>query len=95
MSDTDRRIFALHEELAIAVKARRRFEEYLEDAGRTNDQLRATNRKLREENGRILQIVADWAHSSSEYGGLDSGDLIEDLRRAGHTLPDPTTTKEF
>ena len=91
MSDTDRQIDALHAELAIAVKARRRFEEYLEDAGRTNDELRATNRKLREENGRILQIVADHIHRDTTYGGLDWDDLIEDLRRAGHTLPEPTT----
>ncbi|MFE1170435.1 hypothetical protein [Nocardiopsis sp. NPDC058789] len=81
--DTERQIDALHAELAIAVKARRRVEAYLEDAGRTNDE-------LRQENGRILQIVADHIHRDTTYGGLDWDDLIEDLRRAGHTLPEPT-----
>ena len=38
----------------------------------------------------ILQIVSDHIHRDTTYGGLDWDDLVEDLRRAGHTLPDPT-----
>ena len=38
----------------------------------------------------ILQIVSDHIHRYTTYGGLDWDDLIEELRRAGHTLPDPT-----
>lgn len=42
------------------------------------------------ERDQILQIVADHIHRDTTYGGLDWDDLIEDLRRAGYTLPDPT-----
>lgn len=38
----------------------------------------------------VLQVVSDHIHRDTTYGGLDWDDLIEDLRRAGYTLPDPT-----
>lgn len=38
----------------------------------------------------VLQIVADHIHRDTTYGGYDWDDLIEELRRAGHTLPEPT-----
>lgn len=44
-------------------------------------------RALEEERNAILRIVADWAHRSAEYGGLDSGDLVADLEQAGYPLP--------
>ncbi|WP_431870851.1 hypothetical protein [Nocardiopsis eucommiae] len=66
MTDTDRQIDALHAELAIAVKARRRVEGYLEDAGRTNDQLRANNRRLRQENDRLLTEIAELKKESTD-----------------------------
>jgi sugar phosphate isomerase/epimerase len=48
-------------------------------------------RLIREnESASILQIVADHIHRDVTCGGLDWDDLIEDLRRAGYTLPDPT-----
>ena len=42
----------------------------------------------------ILQIVSDHIHRDTTYGGLDWDDLVEDLRRAGYTLPDPTEHPE-
>lgn len=39
---------------------------------------------------KVLRIVADHIHRDTTYGGLDWDDLVEDLRRAGYTLPDPT-----
>lgn len=36
---------------------------------------------------RLLGIVAEWVHSASEFGGVDHGDLVDDLRAAGYTLP--------
>lgn len=59
MSDTERRIDALNAELAIAVKARRRVEGYLEDAGRTNDE-------LREENDQLLAEIAELKKESTD-----------------------------
>jgi hypothetical protein len=53
-------------------------------------------RALEEEKQAILRVVADWAHRSAEYGGLDSGDLVWDLEQAGHPLPraeDDSTTE--
>lgn len=63
---TTTRIFALHEELADAVNARRDAEQYLEDAYRTNNQLRGAMRKLREENDRLLVEVAELKKEASD-----------------------------
>lgn len=38
---------------------------------------------------KVLQIVADWMQRL-ENGGADTDDLVEELRRAGYGLPDPT-----
>lgn len=39
---------------------------------------------------KILRIVSDWIDTAARTAVTDVDDLIEDLRRAGHTLPEPT-----
>lgn len=63
---TDSRIFALHEEIADAVNARRAAEQYLEDANRTNNQLRGAMRRLREENDQLRTEIAARKEKTSD-----------------------------
>ena len=39
---------------------------------------------------KVLRIVSDWVDTAARTAVTDVDDLIEDLRRAGHTLPEPT-----
>lgn len=39
---------------------------------------------------KVLRVVANWVDTSARTAVVDVDDLIEDLRRAGYTLPDPT-----
>lgn len=39
---------------------------------------------------KVLRVVADWVDTAARTAVTDVDDLIEDLRRAGYTLPNPT-----
>ena len=39
---------------------------------------------------KVLRVVADWIDTAARTAVTDVDDLIEDLRRAGYTLPNPT-----
>ncbi|MEU0236808.1 hypothetical protein ABZ234_03890 [Nocardiopsis sp. NPDC006198] len=79
MTDTDTRIFALHEELADAVNARRAAEQYLADAERTNKQLRAASRRQNDRLREEAPSAAAWDRLKSEIPRLLGRERVEDL----------------
>lgn len=60
----------------------------------TSDVLEVVAPFLAADRTRILGVVAEWAHSASEFGGVGHGDLIRALEVHGYTLPDITDDEE-
>lgn len=49
--------------------------------------LEEVRREAAADRTRILAVVSEWVTTAAEFGGVDHGDLVDDLAAAGYTLP--------